>query len=153
VYYVPNAKRDLVLKVARAMEKVSQFTYVDRKVAGVNIPIASLSRGGKICIEPRYNDDSAAMEILIDGVIRNTDTALDELSEALAPEAGKRQLGKRALASKREDLLSLEKQLSSWEKTCAVSLDLLQNRINEAKAAIGIAELAAEALAAQEESK
>jgi len=144
VYYVPAARREVLLKVASALSKLSQSHAIQRMVAGVSIPVYQLTHGGKLCLEPRYSDDSAAMEILIDGVIRDTDSALDGLSDALDVKEGKRPLGKRGLATKKKEAAVLEAQLASWESVCSVSLDLLRNRLNELQAGLGVAELAAE---------
>jgi len=142
VYYVPAARRDTLLKVASALSKLSQSHAVQRQVQGMQVPMYLLTHGGKLCLEPRFADDSAAMEILIDGVIRDTDSALDGLSDALDVKDGKRPLGRRGLATKKREAANLEQQLSSWENVCSVSLDLLRNRLVELQAGIGIAELA-----------
>ena len=92
VYYVPSHRRDTLLQVAKGLESVSQSHQIDREVNGVQCPVFQLTHGGKLCIEPRYADDSCAMEILIDGVIRDTDSALDELASALEPTEGKNNL-------------------------------------------------------------
>lgn len=144
VYYVAAYRKDIIVQVAQAMELLSQSTIIDRTVAGVKVPVHRLTHGGKICIEPRYADDAAAMEIMIDGVIRDADSTLDDLSASLEVADGKRPLGKRALATKREACASLEAQMLAWENVCSVSLDLLRNRVAELQNAIGMAELAAD---------
>lgn len=144
VYYITANHKDLILKVAKALDTVSTSSVIDREVNGVKCPVTRLTHGGKLCIEPRYADDAACMEIMIDGVIRDADTSLDELAAALEPGDGKKPLGKRGLASKREECLQLESQIKLWESVCSVSLPLLQNRLLEIQAGIGTAELAAE---------
>lgn len=144
VYYVPAARKDTLMKVASALSKLSQSSAINREVAGVNIPVYQLTHGGKLCMEPRYADDSAAMEILIDGVIRDTDSVIDGLAESLEVKEGKKALGKRGLATKKREAANLEAQLASWEQVCSVSLDLLRNRLTEVQDAIGTAELVCE---------
>lgn len=151
VYYVPASRRDTLEKVASAMIKVSQSHAINREVVGVQVPVQMLTVGGKICMEPRFSEDSAAMEILIDGVIRDTDSAIDGLADALETKDGKKPLGRRGLTSKKEEASLLEKQLTNWETVCSVSLDLLRNRLGEMQAAIGVAELAAELVEASQE--
>lgn len=143
VYYVPASRAKLICDLAVALEALSSSSQIDREVNGVKVPIHRLTHGGKLCIEPRFADDTAAMEIMIDGVIRNTDSMLDDLSSALDPKEGKR-LGKRALKTKADMCARLEAEMLQWENVCSVSLDLLRNRIEEIRAAIGVAEMAAE---------
>lgn len=149
VYYVPAARRGLLLSVARGLETISSTHSVDRQVAGQSFPVHILDRGGKLCLEPRFADDASAMEIMVDGVIRDADSTLDGLAAELAPEGGK-PLGKRALATKRREAERLEAEISSWEQVTSVSLDLLRNRVQELRAAIGTAELALEVQEASE---
>jgi hypothetical protein len=144
VYYVAAHRRDTIVRVAQALESLSYSTQIDRVVNGVKVPVHRLSHGGKLCIEPRYADDSAAMEIMIDVVIRDADSTLDNLTASLDVPDGKRPLGKRALATKREACAELERQMLAWENVCSVSLDLLRDRVKELQNAIGTAELAAE---------
>ncbi len=144
VYYIATHRKDLVLDVAKGLEAISQSAEIDREVNGVKCPVTRLTHGGKLCIEPRYADDTCAMEIMIDGVIRDADSALDSLSDALDPQDGKRPLGRRALGTKREECAKLEAQLKAWESVCNVSLPLLANRLAEIQSGIGIAELACE---------
>lgn len=139
VYYVPSHKRDLLLKIAGAFQKLSASDVVVRHVNGVEMPVHILTHGGKLCLEPRYSDDSAAMEIMVDGVIRETDAHLDDLVSAVTD--SKRQLGKRALATKKEQLETLRASMKSWEDVCSVSLSLLQDRITEAEKTIALAEI------------
>jgi len=142
-YYVPGNRRELLLNAARGLEAVSNYSTVNRTVNGVSFPIYLLARGGKLCLEPKTADDSAAMEIMVDGVIRAADSAIDDLSVAL--QVTDKVLSKRALKSKKLDCLRLEAEIAGWEAATSVSLDLLRNRITELQSAIGIAELAAEA--------
>lgn len=144
VYYVPASRKDDLMKVASALNKLSQSSAINREVAGVSIPVYQLTHGGKLCMEPRYADDSAAMEILIDGVIRDTDSIIDGIADTLEVKDGKKPLGKRGLATKKREAASIEAQLASWEQVCSVSLPLLHNRLSEVQNAIGTAELAAE---------
>lgn len=144
VYYVAAHRRDMIVNVAKGLETISLSDQIDRQVNGVMCPVTRLTHGGKLCIEPRYADDTFAMEIMIDGVIRDADTALDDLSAALDPVEGKRPLGKRALSTKREECAKLEAQIKAWESVCSVSLPLLQNRLQEIQSGICTAELAAE---------
>lgn len=141
VYYVPSARRGLLLSVARGLETVSSTHTVDRQVAGKSFPVHILDRGGKLCLEPRYADDASAMEILVDGVIRDADTTLD----GLAAELSEGTLGLRALRTKKSEAERIEREIATWEQVASVSLDLLRNRVEELRAAIGTAELAAEA--------
>lgn len=145
VYYVPSSKRDLLLKISDALNSVSSSRQIDRVVAGVKCPVHRLVVGGKLCIEPRAVDDASAMEIMIDGVIRQTDGTLDDLAGALSPAEGKKPLGKRGLASKQEECAQLEKEIAAWENVCSTSLDLLRDRLSEIQAALCVAELQAEA--------
>jgi|GEM_PF-4183944 len=147
VYYVPSAKRDLLLAVAKGLENVSRSHQVDRVVAGKTFPVYLLDHGGKLCLEPRTGDDSAAMEIMVDGVIRDADAALDEIQVALDPSKG---LGKRGLATKKADCARLEAEIATWEQVASMGLDLLRNRIEELRSAIGVAELAIEVAEAAE---
>ena len=143
VYYVPASRRDLLLSVARGLEAISASNTVERNVAGMSFPVSLLTHGGKICLEPRTGDDSAAMEIMVDGIIRDVDGTLDDLASVLDTSGGK-SLGKRALATKRQEAMRLEAEIATWEQVASVSLDLLRNRIEEVRAAIGMAEMAAE---------
>ncbi|NBZ96450.1 MAG: hypothetical protein EBR40_08510 [Proteobacteria bacterium] len=143
VYYVPSYKRELLLQVARALESISRSHSIDRQVAGQSFPVYLLDHGGKLCLEPRASDDAAAMEIVVDGVIRDADAALDDIAAALEATDGKAP-GKRALNTKRTECAKLEAEIANWEKVASVGLDLLRNRIEELRAAIGVAELAAE---------
>jgi hypothetical protein len=143
VYYVPASRRDLLLSVARGLEAISASNTVERNVAGMSFPVSLLTHGGKICLEPRTSDDSAAMEIMVDGIIRDVDGTLDDLASVLDTSGGKA-LGKRALATKRQEAMRLEAEIATWEQVASVSLDLLRNRIEEVRAAIGMAEMAAE---------
>jgi hypothetical protein len=143
VYYVPASRRDLLLSVARGLEAISNSNTVERNVAGMSFPVSLLTHGGKICLEPRTGDDSAAMEIMVDGIIRDVDGTLDDLASVLDTSGGKA-LGKRALATKKQEALRLEAEIATWEQVASVSLDLLRNRIEEVRAAIGMAEMAAE---------
>lgn len=142
VYYIPASRRETIIQVATALEKLSSTEEVARTVAGVSCPVHTLKLGGKLCLEPRYADDQAAMEILIDGVIRDTDSSINELSDALTPEEGKRQLGKRAIATKRNEALRLEAEIKAWENVAIVSLDLLRDRLISVQNALGQAEMA-----------
>lgn len=151
VYYVPAHRKDTLLQVAKGLESVSQSHAIHREVNGVQVPVHQLTIGGKLCLEPRYSEDTFAMEIMIDGVIRDTDTALDELSAALDPGEGKRPLGKRALATKRNECAKLEEKMKAWENVCSISLDLLRNRMAEVQNGIGIAEMACEMEEAKDE--
>lgn len=151
VYYVASHRRGLVVDVAKGLEAISQSDMIDREVNGVSCPVTRLIHGGKLCIEPRYSDDTFAMEIMIDGVIREADSALDDLSDALDPQDGKRPLGKRALGTKREECAKLEAQLAAWENVCSVSLPLIKNRLAEIQSGIGIAELACEVSEAKDD--
>lgn len=142
VYYVPAHRKDTLVRIAEAFETLSVAEEVPRTVAGVSCPVQRLARGGKLCLEPRYAEDQAAMEILIDGVIRDTDSTIESLSDALTVEEGKRPLGKRALTTKRNEALKLEKEMKAWETMTSVSLDLLRNRLVEVQNALAQAELA-----------
>lgn len=144
VYYIAAHRKDLVVKVAQGLEAISFSDQIDRQVNGVSCPVTRLTHGGKLCIEPRYADDAAAMEIMIDGVIRDADTVLDDLSASLDPVEGKRPLGKRALGTKREECAKLAEQIKAWENVCSVSLDLLRDRLVSVQSGIGLAELACE---------
>lgn len=144
VYYVPAKRKDLLVKCAEALDSVSQSQMLVREVAGLTLPVHRLIRGGKLCLEPRFANDAAAMEILVDGVIRETDNAIDSLADALSA-SGEKALGKRALRTKREQLEKLEGTIAMWESTASMSLELLRNRLDEARSALGMAELAAEA--------
>lgn len=144
VYYVPASRKEVLVKCAKALDNVSQTQTLVRTVAGLTIPVQRLIHGGKLCLEPRYGSDAAAMEILVDGVIRETDNAIDSLTEALSAE-GDKALGKRALKTKRRQLAKLEAEITEWETTASMSLELLRNRLEEARSVLGIAELAAEA--------
>lgn len=150
VYYVPAARQELLVNCAEALDSMSESQVLVREVAGTSIPVHRLMHGGKICMEPRYADDSAAMEIMVDGVIRETDSVLDQLTDVLnASATGEKALGLRALKSKREHLLQLEQEIVTWESAASMSLDLLRDRLEEARSALGMAELVAEANAAQ----
>jgi hypothetical protein len=145
VYYVPASRRDLLLSVARGLEAISASNTVERNVAGMSFPVSLLTHGGKICMEPRTGDDAAAMEIMVDGIIRDVDGTLDDLASVLeANTSSGKPLGKRALATKRQEAMRLEAEIATWEQVASVSLDLLRNRIEEVRAAIGMAEMAAE---------
>jgi hypothetical protein len=145
VYYVPASRRDLLLSVARGLEAISASNTVERNVAGMSFPVSLLTHGGKICMEPRTGDDAAAMEIMVDGIIRDVDGTLDDLASVLeANTSSGKPLGKRALATKKQEALRLEAEIATWEQVASVSLDLLRNRIEEVRAAIGMAEMAAE---------
>jgi hypothetical protein len=148
VYYVPTANRELLLAVARGLEAVSRSHSIDRNVAGQSFPVQILDHGGKLCLEPRASDDAAAMEIVVDGVIRDADSVLDTLQAAL--EGG---LGKRALKTKRAEAERLEAEIAHWESVASVGLDLLRNRIEELRSAIGMAEMAAEAAELQQNTE
>jgi hypothetical protein len=153
VYYVPSTRRDTLLAVAKGLESVSRSHTVDRQVAGQSFPVHLLDHGGKLCLEPRASDDSAAMEIMVDGIIRDADAALDDMANALEANAsGGKTLGKRALSTKRAECTKLEAEIATWEKVASVGLDLLRNRVEELRAAIGVAELAVE-MAEVESSK
>lgn len=144
-YYVPAERRDLLLSVARGLEAISSFNKIDRNVAGMSFPVYLLTNGGKICLEPRTSNDAAAMEIMVDGIIRDVDGTLDDLASVLeANTSSGKPLGKRALATKKQEAIRLEAEIATWEQVASVSLDLLRNRIEEVRSAIGIAELAAE---------
>lgn len=145
VYYVPASRRDLLLSVARGLEAISAASTVERNVNGMSFPVSLLTHGGKICMEPRTGDDAAAMEIMVDGIIRDVDGTLDDLASVLeANTSSGKPLGKRALATKKAEALRLEAEIATWEQVASVSLDLLRNRIEEVRAAIGMAEMAAE---------
>lgn len=149
VYYVPASRRELLLRVSEALDSISSSRQIDREVAGVKCPVHRLVIGGKICIEPRAVDDASAMEIMIDGVIRQTDGVLDDIAGALDPSEGKRPLGRRGLATKKDECAALEKEIAAWENVCSTSLGLLRNRLVEVQSAIGMAELQAEMADAQ----
>lgn len=140
VYYVPASNKSLLFAVADALSELSESRMIERNVGGRTFPIHLLQHGGKLCIEGRTADDAAAMEILVDGVIRDADAGIDELSAALqAP------LGLRAVKSKANQAAELEAQIARWEEVTATNLDLLRSRLQELQKAIGMAELAAEA--------
>jgi hypothetical protein len=80
------------------------------------------------------------MEIAVDGIIRHADGVLDDMMGALTGEGG-RPLGRRALATKKSEASLLEAEIAAWEDVASVSLDLLRNRLDELRAAIGVAEL------------
>lgn len=143
-YYVARPNADVILQAAKGLEAVSSYDEIPREVNGVSCPVTRLTVGGKLCLEPRYADDSAAMDVLINGVINDADGALDELAGALQPSDDGKKLGKRGLKSKREEALSMERQIKSWEQVCSVNLDFLRNRLEEIQAGIGMAELALE---------
>ena len=145
VYYVPASRRDLLLSVARGLEAISAFNTVDRNVAGMSFPVYLLTHGGKICLEPRTGDDSAAMEIMVDGVIREVDGTLKELIGILQTNnSGDKTLGKRALATKKAEALELEAYLQTWQASASFSSALLQDRLMEIQNAISFAETALE---------
>lgn len=144
VYYVAAKHRDIIDKVATGLAAVSQSTEIERQVNGVRCPVQRLIHGGKLCLEPRFADDSFAMEIMIDGVIRDADSAIDHLAAELGNESGKPPPGKRALATRRAECEKLENQIKAWEQVCSMSLPLLQNRLAEVQAGIGAAEMAAD---------
>jgi len=145
VYYVPASRRDLLLSVARGLEAISAFNTVDRNVAGMSFPVYLLTHGGKICLEPRTGDDSAAMEIMVDGVIREVDGTLKELIGILQTNnSGDKALGKRALATKKAEALELEAYLQTWQASASFSSALLQDRLMEIQNAISFAETALE---------
>ena len=138
---MPAARKDLLLAVAQGLASISRSHTVDRTVAGQSYPVHILEHGGKICLEPKVGDDHAAMEIMVDGIIRNADNVLDDLTAEL--QGGN--LGIRALRTKKAEAQALEQSIALWENAASVSLDLLRNRVEELRAAIGTAELAAEA--------
>ena len=142
VYYVPASGAGLLKAVQNGLRQVSQSHQIDRNVEGKSFPVHIVSNGGKVYIEPRYKSDSTAMEIAVDGIIRHADGVLNDMEAAL--QGTDRKLGKRALATKNEEALALEAEISQWEGMASVSLDLLRNRLNELKNAIGMAELAAD---------
>lgn len=143
VYYIPAHRRDLILKVSDTLNNLSSSYELHRNVGGVKVPVHRLRIGGKLCIEPRYSDDSAAVEIMIDGVIREADAQLDLISGLL--ESPDKKLGARALKSKLLEVGELEREITHWESMTAVSLELLRDRLEVMKRAIGTAELAADA--------
>lgn len=140
VYYVPARNWATLEAVQNGLKLLSQSHYVERSVEGKSFPVAILQNGGKVITEPRYKSDSTAMEIAVDGIIRHADGVLDDMMGALTGEGG-RPLGRRALVTKKSEADLLEAEIASWENVASVSLDLLRNRLDELRAAIGVAEL------------
>jgi hypothetical protein len=135
VYYVPAYKKDLLKKVVDALASVSVSSVVERKVGGVRFPVSRLSLGGKICVEARYAEDADCMEIMVDGLIRDTDSAIDDLQACLETPKGSR-----ALRTKAEEAVALAERMKRWEETCSVSLELLKDRLTEIHQKILVAE-------------
>lgn len=146
VYYVPAKNKDLLFQIQEGLELVSTSRTIARTLEGKPYPIQLLDIGGKLCMEPRTSDDSAAMEIVVDGVVRNADSVIDDLTALLqASESGAKPIGSRGLASKRREAAALEADLARWEASTSSNLDLVRDRITELQKAIAFAELAAEA--------
>lgn len=142
VYYVPAAKKELLQSVHAALNTLSVSRQLERSVGGKSFPVYILEHGGKLCIEGRTADDAASMEILVDGIVRDADSAIDDLLTAVS---GETKLGVRALRSKKAQAEELEAQIARWENVTACNLELLRSRVGELQKAIGTAELAAEA--------
>lgn len=146
VYYVPAKNKELLFQIQTGLELVSSSRTIGRTLEGKSYPIQLLDIGGKLCMEPRTSDDSAAMEIVVDGVVRNADSVIDDLTALVeASSAGAKPIGLRGLKSKRREAAQLEEDLARWEASTSTNLDLVRNRLNELKNVIGIAEIAAEA--------
>jgi hypothetical protein len=140
VYYVPARNYPVLEAIQNGLRELSQSHWVERSVEGKSFPVAILQNGGKVVTEPRFKSDSTAMEIAVDGIIRHADGVLDDMMGALTGEGG-RPLGRRALVTKKSEADLLEAEIASWENVASVSLDLLRNRLDELRAAIGVAEL------------
>lgn len=131
VYYVPTSLAGLLLDAKRAIESQSAFQkYGVNPVSGDTLQV--VSQGGMLHIEPRAASDVETLNLVLDGVVNDVDSALTDVADKL-----QKGLGVRALRTQKGDVEDLERKLHTFESILGSQLPLLRQKIAETQAAIG----------------
>lgn len=135
-YYIMKGEPlDKVRKVAKALDLASRISNSPLKVGDFMINRQTVMQGGKIILKPEIASVQA-IEIVIDNLVAECDRVCDQIEEDIHTD-----LGKRALASRRQQTRETLNKLSTYEKLLDTNLVDVRERLNELQNGIGVMEL------------
>lgn len=137
-YILKGASLERMVKVAKAVEAVSDSYNVPRYVGNATINLTTVERGGRVVLKPEVGS-TAAVEILLENFISECDKVCDTVGERIEAKG----VGHRALSTQQNIATEQAAKLKLFEEVLDTKLDELRDRLEETQASAGMAALAA----------
>lgn len=136
-YYIMKGQYlDRIRRVCNALDQASEVSSRNLMVSGQLISLHKVHCGGRIVLKPEI-PTTAAVEILIDNIIDESDKACDQLAVGLTDGT----MGQRALSTRRTQAEDALQKLEEYETLLDTNLVDVKARLEEVRAGVGMAEL------------
>lgn len=137
-YILKGESLERMVKVAKAVEDVSDVYTVPKYVGNATISLTTVETGGRVVLKPEVGS-TAAVEILLENFISECDKVCDTVGERIEAKG----VGHRALSTQQNIATEQAAKLKLFEEVLDTKLDELRDRLEETEASAGMAALAA----------